>query len=242
MSIINFKFRKYNNIILYYNMGRFGKYKTMRRFRGGSKRNRSTDSIPSDPDIELMKTQQREKAAKHIQAIAKARIEVDKRRKFTKRRFGTHQNPTSRIESKRRFMEHQRHLNRSNLQDDLPEYLQHYYFPKEPTYEYMGKNPYDLLQKGDPLDPSLIELINQLDGVGHLKEFYNLRKETRDLMRNSRHLPDERAVSALLFEEARFLLNKQSEAQSEAQSYSRLISLLNQQSSDSDSSDGLIWE
>ena len=126
-----------------------GKKKTKKKKDGATKRKRekskSIDSEPSDPDLELMIKQKRNKAARHIQNIMRARRKADKRRKFTKRRFGTHQKPTTRRESNRRFLDQQRYLH--NI-DDLDEYranMRQYYFPERsmnrhinPEYDYYG--------------------------------------------------------------------------------------------------------
>ena len=69
----------------------------------------------------------------------RARRKADKRRKFTKRRFGTHQKPTTRREHNRRFLDHQRYLH--NI-DDLDEYranMRQHYFSEEPTNRYINR-------------------------------------------------------------------------------------------------------
>lgn len=55
----------------------------------------------SDPDINLMK----DEAARHIQTIMRARFEADKRRKLTKRRYGTWASPKTEVEKDRRYMD-----------------------------------------------------------------------------------------------------------------------------------------
>jgi len=120
-----------------------GKKKTKKKKKGGAKRKRekskSIDSKPSDPDLELITRQRRDSAARYIQNIMRARRKADKRRKFTKRRIGTHQNPTARRESNRRFLDRQRYL--SNI-DDLDEYranMRQHYFSEEPTDRYINR-------------------------------------------------------------------------------------------------------
>ena len=119
-----------------------GKKKTKKK-KGGAKRKRekskSIDSEPSDPDLELMIKQKRDKSVRHIQNIMRARLKADKRRKFTKRRFGTHQKPETHRESKRRFLDQQRYLH--NI-DDLDEYranMRQHYFSEQPTDRYINR-------------------------------------------------------------------------------------------------------
>ena len=68
-----------------------GKKKTKKKKKGGAKRKRekskSIDSKPSDPDLKLIIKQKRDKAARHIQNIMRARLKADKRRKFTHKRL-----------------------------------------------------------------------------------------------------------------------------------------------------------
>jgi hypothetical protein len=59
------------------------------------------DDEPSDPDINLMK----DEAARHIQTIMRARFETDKKRKLTKRRYGTWASPKTEREKDRRYMD-----------------------------------------------------------------------------------------------------------------------------------------
>ena len=120
-----------------------GKKKTKKKKKGGAKRKRekskSIDSEPSDPDLESITRQRRDSAARYIQNIMRARRKADKRRKFTKRRIGTHQNPTTRRESNRRFLDQQRYLH--NI-DDLDEYranMRQHYFSEEPTDRYINR-------------------------------------------------------------------------------------------------------
>jgi len=56
---------------------------------------------PSDPDIDLL----RDEAARYIQTIMRARIETDKKRKFTKRRYGKWASPKTKREKDRRYMD-----------------------------------------------------------------------------------------------------------------------------------------
>ena len=56
---------------------------------------------PSDPDIDLL----RDEAARYIQTIMRARIETDKKRKLTKRRYGKWASPKTEREKHRRYMD-----------------------------------------------------------------------------------------------------------------------------------------
>ena len=56
---------------------------------------------PSDPDIDLL----RDEAARYIQTIMRARIETDKKRKLTKRRYGKWASPKTKREKDRRYMD-----------------------------------------------------------------------------------------------------------------------------------------
>ena len=56
---------------------------------------------PSDPDIDLL----RDEAARYIQTIMRARIETDKKRKLTKRRYGKWSSPKTKREKDRRYMD-----------------------------------------------------------------------------------------------------------------------------------------
>ena len=56
---------------------------------------------PSDPDPDLLK----DEAARYIQTIMRARIETDKKRKFTKRRYGKWASPETEREKDRRYMD-----------------------------------------------------------------------------------------------------------------------------------------
>ena len=56
---------------------------------------------PSDPDSDLMK----DEAARHIQTIMRARFEADKKRKLTKRRYGTWAPPKTEVEKDRRYID-----------------------------------------------------------------------------------------------------------------------------------------
>mgnify|MGYP001302187357 CR=1 FL=1 len=56
---------------------------------------------PSDPDIDLL----RDEAARYIQTIMRARIETDKKRKLTKRRYGKWASPKTKREKHRRYMD-----------------------------------------------------------------------------------------------------------------------------------------
>ena len=63
-------------------------------------RNEQSDE-PSDPDIDLL----RDEAARYIQTIMRARIETDKKRKLTKRRYGKWSSPKTKREKDRRYMD-----------------------------------------------------------------------------------------------------------------------------------------
>jgi hypothetical protein len=136
-----------------------GKKKTKKKKDGATKRKRekskSIDSKPSDPDLKLIIKQKRDKAARHIQNIMRARLKADKRRKFTKRRFGIHQKPKTHRESKRRFLDRQRYLH--NI-DDLDEYranMRQYYFPEKPTDRYINQE-YDFYGDMDDNNSNLL--------------------------------------------------------------------------------------
>ena len=135
-----------------------GKKKTKKK-KGCAKRKRekskSIDSEPSDPDLESITRQRRDSAVRHIQNIMRARLKADKRRKFTKRRFGTHQKPTTDRESNRRFLDQQRYLH--NI-DDLDEYranMRQYYFSEEPTDRYINRE-YDFYGDMDDNNSNLL--------------------------------------------------------------------------------------
>jgi hypothetical protein len=61
----------------------------------------SDSDEPSDPDPDLLK----DEAARYIQTIMRARIETDKKRKFTKRRYGKWSSPKTEREKDRRYMD-----------------------------------------------------------------------------------------------------------------------------------------
>tara|TARA_B110000285_G_C14899471_1_gene502515 strand:+ start:91 stop:843 length:753 start_codon:yes stop_codon:yes gene_type:complete len=63
--------------------------------------NIDTYDEPSDPNIDLLK----DEAARYIQTIMRARIETDKKRKFTKRRYGKWSSPETEREKDRRYMD-----------------------------------------------------------------------------------------------------------------------------------------
>ena len=130
-----------------------GKRKKKKKFtkkkRGGAKRKRekskSIDSIPSEPDLDSITKKKRNDAAKYIQGIIRARLKADKKRKFTKRRFGTHKRPTTHRESNRRFLDHQKYLSRIGDLDEYRANMRQHYFPKRrinrhinPEYDYYG--------------------------------------------------------------------------------------------------------
>jgi len=149
-----------------------GKKKTKKK-KGSAKRKRekskSIDSEPSDPDLELMIKQKRDKSVRHIQNIMRARLKADKRRKFTKRRFGTHQKPETYRESNRRFLDRQRYLH--NI-DDLDEYranMRQHYFSEGPTNRYINRE-YDFY--GDMDDNNSNHLRDRLREIS-MDDLYN---------------------------------------------------------------------
>tara|TARA_B100001123_G_scaffold401239_1_gene487746 strand:- start:154 stop:1005 length:852 start_codon:yes stop_codon:yes gene_type:complete len=109
---------------------------------GGAKRKRekskSIDSEPSDPDLELITRQRRDSAARYIQNIMRARLKADKRRKFTKRKFGTHKRPTTHRESNRRFLDHQKYLSKIGDLDEYRANMRQHYFSEGPTNRYIN--------------------------------------------------------------------------------------------------------
>tara|TARA_B100001094_G_scaffold151270_3_gene146475 strand:- start:1254 stop:3347 length:2094 start_codon:yes stop_codon:yes gene_type:complete len=125
------------------------KKKFTKKKRGGAKRKRekskSIDSIPSDPDLDSITKKKRNDAAKYIQGIIRARLKADKKRKFTKRRFGSHKRPSTHRESNRRFLDHQKYLSRIGDLDEYRANMRQHYFPERrinrhinPEYDYYG--------------------------------------------------------------------------------------------------------
>lgn len=124
------------------------KKKFTKKKRGGAKRKRekskSIDSIPSEPDLDSITKKKRNDAAKYIQGIIRARLKADKRRKFTKRKFGTHKRPTTYRESNRRFLDHQKYLSRIGDLDEYRANMRQHYFPErsnryiDSEYDYYG--------------------------------------------------------------------------------------------------------
>ena len=136
-----------------------GKDKKLTKKKGGTKRKRekskSIDSEPSNPDLKLMETQRIDKLATQIQRRIRGR-HTRQNRNLTKKRYGSHKKPNTLKESRRRFLDHQRYLRNTNRNrdDGLSEYLQHFYFPQEPTYEFRGRNPnYDFYGDMEEYNP-----------------------------------------------------------------------------------------
>jgi hypothetical protein len=118
-------------------------------------KSKSIDSEPSNPDLKLMETQRIDKLATQIQRRIRGR-HTRQNRNLTKKRYGTHKKPKTLKESRRRFLDHQRYLRNTNRNrdDGLSEYLQHFYFPHEPTYEFRGRNPnYDFYGDREDYNP-----------------------------------------------------------------------------------------
>jgi len=137
--------------------------KTKKRKQSGSgtpkkrkrEKSKSIDSEPSNPDLKLMETQRIDKLATQIQKRIRGR-HTRQNRNLTKKRYGSHKKPNTLKESRRRFLDHQRYLRNTNRNrdDGLSEYLQHFYFPQEPTYEFRGRNPnYDFYGDMEDYNP-----------------------------------------------------------------------------------------
>ena len=100
---------------------------------------------PSDPDIDLM----RDEAARHIQTIMRARFEADKKRKLTKRRYGTWAPPKTEVEKDRRYIDLIRQFDE---EDPIKGYERYSIYP-ERLLPRARENPYtewlqDRLQLG----------------------------------------------------------------------------------------------
>lgn len=78
---------------------------------------------PSDPDIDLL----RDEAARYIQTIMRARIETDKKRKLTKRRYGKWASPKTEREKDRRYMDLIRQI---NVDDPIRGYARYLIYPE----------------------------------------------------------------------------------------------------------------
>jgi len=99
--------------------------------RENSNQNSSIDSIPSDPDYELMRNQ----AATQIQRRIRGR-QTRQMRNLTRRNIGLHSSNPTRRERLRRFTDHNRMLQEN---DPLSGYLHDIYFP--PKLSSKTKSP-----------------------------------------------------------------------------------------------------
>ena len=100
-----------------------------------------------------MEAQRIHKFATQIQRRIRGR-HTRQNRNLTKKRYTIHKKPNTLKESRRRFLDHQRYLRNTNRDDGLSEYLQHFYFPQEPTYEFRGRNPnYDFYGDMEEYNP-----------------------------------------------------------------------------------------